>query len=911
MTLSIILLNPVISTTVQSYNSTTKSFALNWTAMSTNGCDFGDSADLITFYQAARGCDPNQFPFPDIVGIPVWCLKNPYYPGQGCAQWLPYTSRSWDSSTWLPVPTSGRPLPPGLTLQDFADILQADPFVALNGNAVNVCHPIYGPNLDPNAVETIVSPPAALTGSQVNPTGNIPNSCGPAAGTSATMSRFQPYGTVQFPVPGPNGQPTTYSGNFQYSQTNTTGTISIDSHTTGSSDNTTFSYGASFPVPVLELFDFTNSISNGTSFTQTWLNQSSFTSTSGNTSTASYSITGPQLSDNYVGPATYNVYLDNVYGTYAFYSALEPPVALGTISITPLTPFPQVTVTNPVTSSPWQSVTLTNNSPYQLTMVWPAVTFSDPGFQIVNDGTDQCSNAPVAAAATCTLHIVFAPVLSDAPNTIYGATQSVNATMIAAGTENASSFQNILVTAQAPVTGTAAVGATAVGATLLPTPVQNSTEPNTYLFPASGTPPLQQAFTFKNLGSPVTFASTGSIVSSDSADFNILLNTCAGATVATSASCTFTLKYLPTTPLPPSGALSTRVTAFATTFTSPSPIPLAFAAAKAGFGALSISPSSVNISGQTHPMGPPTGFSAYITVSNNGGGTVTLGGFSGTGSVGGTLNGTVAGLTANCPATLGAGQSCSALAVIPVGQACYSGTLTLTGTPSASATTFVSGCMSQGSSAIILTGAEQSKTVQVPATYARATVTVQPVKTQAASKGSVSVKVGTFQATASYPVGATGAIAARAIVAALNVTGSPVKATASGSVVTLKSIAAGSAGNRALVTTGDAKFGIVKSGTTLTGGKAATTTIKYDAGKVNVATGGVTASATWGSKGTPQSIAVALAASINKVAPTLWTASASGGVVKLTSVPTTPASIGVNVTDTVGFAPTSFAAAMQ
>jgi hypothetical protein len=68
----------------------------------------------------------------------------------------------------------------------------------------------------------------------------------------------------------------------------------------------------------------------------TWQQQTSVESSNTSTGYATYSITGPQLSDNYVGPATYNVYLDSIYGSYAFYSDLEPPVTpaeLGNIGI--------------------------------------------------------------------------------------------------------------------------------------------------------------------------------------------------------------------------------------------------------------------------------------------------------------------------------------------------------------------------------------------------------------------------------------------------------------------------------------------------------------------------------------------------------------------------------------------------
>src|SRR6202030_1316193 len=147
--------------------------------------------------------------------------------------------------------------------------------------------------------------------------------------------------------------------------------------------------------------------------------------------------------------------------------------------------------------------------------------------------------------------------------------------------------------------------------------------------------------------------------------------------------------------------------------------------------------------------------------------------------------------------------------------------------------------------------------------YAKGSVAINPLVIPAAGSGTLSSAVGTFNATASYAAGASGDTAAKAMVADLNVAGSPVRATTSGSIIALKSIVAGSAGNLALGTTGDANFQLLASGATLTGGKDATTKTKYDGGTIDVTTAGVTAAATWGSKSTPQSIAKALAASIN------------------------------------------------
>jgi hypothetical protein len=554
-----IWLNPVAPLTVQSYNSSTGAFGLNWTGLASNGCDLTDTADGVTAYQTVAGCDPSQYPYPDVIGIPVWCLKNPYSPVQGCAQWLPYTSRSWDLSPWGTDPNTHLSLGPGLTLQDYADILQADPFVALNGATTNVCHPTYGPSLDPNDPETI-STPAALTAQQaslwVNPP-ILPTTCGPV---NTQMTRFQPVGEVEYPVPGPNGLPSTYSGSFQYSQTTSLSQVATDSHTTGTSKDTTSTYGTSFGFFGFPIAAFNASFMSGTSNSVTLTHQYSSTLTSGTSSSAAYSITGPQLSDSYTGPATYNVFQDNVYGTFAFYSNLQPKVTLGSICVNSTVSsagscgapgsFSFGSTSGSVmvgSASAGQLVTLTNNSQYPLTMAGPAVTFSDPGFAIVQDGSDSCSNRYLQPQGSCTLNISFSPVFSDAPNTSNGPTTTVYATMIVAGTENASiaigpvsapATQNTLVIAEASLTGVAAPNpANEAGATLTPA---------TYTFSPSFGVAQQETFTYKNLNSSsVVFPATADITLGETADFSIASDTCRGLTLTSQAICTFSVVYSP------------------------------------------------------------------------------------------------------------------------------------------------------------------------------------------------------------------------------------------------------------------------------------------------------------------------------------------------------------------------------
>jgi hypothetical protein len=933
-----IWLNPAVSGT--------SSGTLNWAGLSSNSCDLTDLNDPLTFYQQMSGCDPNQYPFPDIIGIPVWCLKNPYWPGQGCAQWIPYTSRSWDQSYWGPQPTNqnGAALPsiaPGLALQDYADILQADPFVAMDGVYFNVCHSTYGPNMDPNDPEPVSLSPSTPT------LARVPNSCAPNLYQGSTL-RFQPYGTVEYPEPGPNGLPQTYTGQFQYSVTNTQGVTSIDTHTSTSSWFTTASFGDSFLG-----FGFDAAASSGQSNTTTWQQQNSTASTQGNTSYASYSITGPQLSDNYQGPATFNVYLDNVYGTFAFYSPLEPKVNLGFIAIAtspaegvcpaqgspePAITFPQEPVTNPVTTSPVQTIYLTNCSPYPLTMVGPAVSFSDPGFSIANDGKDYCSNQVIPASPSpqysgfyCQLDVVFAPVVSDAPNTIYGSTYPISATMIAAGTENASSYQNILVTNPAAVSAVAAVvtATPTVGATLLPTGTpQDPKEPNVYTFAAAGVSPQTVNFTFTNYyNQPVYFGPLSGIVTlnnSDYGDFAVLNNTCANNLIVQPAgTCTFTAQYPSTsgsaTGLQQNGIVSTKLTVLASLNSLVSPTVAMASAGVAGSAPLTLTPGPVtfNVTGTyTGSSYSVTGNQVTATLKNNTGYAIT------------NLTGSNSAFTAyvntnggNCPSTLANGSSCTVVFV----DVSY----TLVHVGAAYGTIIVSGKLSTGAAIsatidaisnndviaaadpnIVISGSEQSNTEQIPATYAKGSIAVDALVKPAGSSGSLAITVGSFSTSASYPAGASAATAAAAIAAALNVQGSPVTAEAKGSAVKLVSSVAGSAGNLTLTVTGDVNFKLVPSGPTLSGGKDAYTKTIYDGGTITVSTSGVIASATWGGKSTPESIAKALAISINKVAGAYLKASASGNVVSVTSIVQPPVSIGVNVTDSGGFTPPSFAAAI-
>jgi RHS repeat-associated protein len=124
------------------------------------------------------------------------------------------------------------------------------------------------------------------------------------------------------------------------------------------------------------------------------------------------------------------------------------------------------------------------------------------------------------------------------------------------------------------------------------------------------------------------------------------------------------------------------------------------------------------------------------------------------------------------------------------------------------------------------------------------------------NSGSVWITVNGFTASVGYDQGATTANLASSLVNALNVSGSPVHASLSGSTVRLTTIAAGSSANYALSAGsstdnpglfGGPSFTAAVSGSTLTGGAdafAGNTT--YDYGTVTATVGGVTATACYG-----------------------------------------------------------------
>lgn len=153
----------------------------------------------------------------------------------------------------------------GLTTADYANILGADPFAN---------SPSYNPTTDPT-------------------------------------NRFQAMTdtTVPYVPPAPGGQPVTVSGSFQ--------TQTATSTSQSAQNQYSVKFTLLFSSGIDWIADFSSKLMIQDSYTITDKWSSTINSTTGRT--ASYSITGPQSSDNYPGPVSFQVYRDNVYGSFMFY----------------------------------------------------------------------------------------------------------------------------------------------------------------------------------------------------------------------------------------------------------------------------------------------------------------------------------------------------------------------------------------------------------------------------------------------------------------------------------------------------------------------------------------------------------------------------------------------------------------
>ena len=137
-----------------------------------------------------------------------------------------------------------------------------------------------------------------------------------------------------------------------------------------------------------------------------------------------------------------------------------------------------------------------------------------------------------------------------------------------------------------------------------------------------------------------------------------------------------------------------------------------------------------------------------------------------------------------------------------------------------------------------------------------------------------------FTAAASFNSTSTGSTIAAGLAAALNVSGSPVTAVASGSTITITAVVAGPGGNYPFTVStysnGSGDFSYQSSGASLQGGQTGGTF--YDTGtmSVTVNVNGAAAQANWGQGSTASSVASSLASAINAAAGGYVVATPSG-----------------------------------
>jgi len=209
--------------------------------------------------------------------------------------------------------------------------------------------------------------------------------------------------------------------------------------------------------------------------------------------------------------------------------------------------------------------------------------------------------------------------------------------------------------------------------------------------------------------------------------------------------------------------------------------------------------------------------------------------------------------------------------------------------------------------AIVIGGTEQGPTYPA-SSYAHATITiggsegdiqVDPCQPHAScpqnipDNGIVTVTVNGTQVQVNYALNSTSSAIASSLAQGINLADSAVKATASASVVTVRSNTPGTAGNGTASLAGSVtsqesqyypspSFNISLSGSNLSGGTNVTPNV-YDAGIVSATVNGVNATASFASGSTPQTIASALSTALQTAAGTFLTAKTDGDVSVLVS----------------------------
>ena len=210
--------------------------------------------------------DGNDIPSMDVYPVYAGYLNGHFSIPSDVAQVL--------ARTWATGQTWGTGQEPGLTTQDFATILAADPFS------------------DPSYTMSV-------------PAGSLTSSDGRFTVTSNQDVSYVP--------PPPGGNPITQNYIATYSTTETQGQSAKHTH------QVAWSLDASVTVGFKTHFTPSLTVDTQKSWTTTTSSQWSTTRTNTNTQSASFSVTGPAATDNYTGPTEFVVFQDNIYGTFMFY----------------------------------------------------------------------------------------------------------------------------------------------------------------------------------------------------------------------------------------------------------------------------------------------------------------------------------------------------------------------------------------------------------------------------------------------------------------------------------------------------------------------------------------------------------------------------------------------------------------
>lgn len=217
----------------------------------------------------------------DVIGIPVAFLNGHQAMPANIADVL---ARRWAPRVVCTVGSSGcgadGTADPGLTAADLAAILEADPF----------SNPSY-----------VINIPAG-------------SSCTADARFCRTTNQ-----NLLFSPPPAGGQPTTQSFSMVHQTTATEGQGASDTRQTQFS--TDLNASASFFI-----FSFNADLKSQN--TLVWTNKWSTTSTQQVGQTAALTVKGPASTDNYTGPVEFEVFQDNIYGTFMFGFIPEPTFTL-------------------------------------------------------------------------------------------------------------------------------------------------------------------------------------------------------------------------------------------------------------------------------------------------------------------------------------------------------------------------------------------------------------------------------------------------------------------------------------------------------------------------------------------------------------------------------------------------------